>query len=88
MLYSLLKKNVQGIFWFILIDIFRVVVEANSDDILKLYNIKGNFINISFKLFENIFDIRYKLEVVVFYCNGKDIKFRWLICVIECLKRC
>lgn len=81
------KKNVQGIFWFILTDTFRAAAEANSDDILKLYNTKGNLINISPKLPENTPDTRYKLEVVALHCNGKVIKSRWLICVIECLKR-
>ncbi|XP_062601844.1 uncharacterized protein LOC134263508 [Saccostrea cucullata] len=48
---------------------FRAAAEANSDDILKLYNTKGNLINISPKLPENTPDTRYKLEVVALHCN-------------------
>ncbi|XP_011418592.1 high affinity cGMP-specific 3',5'-cyclic phosphodiesterase 9A isoform X2 [Magallana gigas] len=51
-------------------DTFRAAAEANSDDILKLYNTKGNLINISPKLPENTPDTRYKLEVVALHCNG------------------
>lgn len=50
-------------------DTFRAAAEANSDDILKLYNTKGNLINISPKLPENTPDTRYKLEVVALHCN-------------------
>ncbi|XP_046328914.1 high affinity cGMP-specific 3',5'-cyclic phosphodiesterase 9A-like isoform X5 [Haliotis rufescens] len=43
---------------------FRAAAEAGPNDILKLYNTRGNLINISPGLAENTSDTRYKLEVV------------------------
>lgn len=86
-IYSVKEKRTGNFLVYIFTDTFRAAAEANSDDILKLYNTKGNLINISPKLPENTPDTRYKLEVVALHCNGKNIKSRWLICVIECLKR-
>lgn len=64
---------VHKISWFISIETFRAAAEANSDDILKLYNTKGNLVNISPKLPENTPDTRYKLEVVALHCNGREM---------------
>ncbi|KAK3101817.1 hypothetical protein FSP39_006588 [Pinctada imbricata] len=52
---------------------FRAAAEASPDDILKLYNTKGNLINISPKLPENTPDTRYKLEVVAAHCNDTPV---------------
>lgn len=73
------QENHTENFLVYLTDTFRAAAEANGDDILKLYNTKGNLINISPKLPENTPDTRYKLEVVALHCNGKDIKSRWWI---------
>ncbi|XP_038076096.1 high affinity cGMP-specific 3',5'-cyclic phosphodiesterase 9A-like [Patiria miniata] len=51
-------------------DCFRAAAEAGPHDILKLYNIKGNIVNISQKLDENTPDTPYKLEVVASQCTG------------------
>ncbi|XP_060071415.1 high affinity cGMP-specific 3',5'-cyclic phosphodiesterase 9A-like [Ylistrum balloti] len=48
---------------------FRAAAEAGPEDILKLYNKKGNLLNISPKLMENTPDTRYTLEVVATQCN-------------------
>ncbi|XP_021339232.1 high affinity cGMP-specific 3',5'-cyclic phosphodiesterase 9A-like isoform X1 [Mizuhopecten yessoensis] len=48
---------------------FRAAAEAGPEDILKLYNKKGNLLNISPKLTENTPDTRYTLEVVATHCN-------------------
>ncbi|XP_033642540.1 high affinity cGMP-specific 3',5'-cyclic phosphodiesterase 9A-like [Asterias rubens] len=53
-----------------LIDCFRAAAEAGPHDILKLYNIKGNIVNISQKLDENTPDTPYKLEVVASHGTG------------------
>ncbi|XP_041378478.1 high affinity cGMP-specific 3',5'-cyclic phosphodiesterase 9A-like [Gigantopelta aegis] len=50
---------------------FRAAAEAGPHDILKLYNKKGNLINISPRLSENAPDSRYKLEVVAAQCTGE-----------------
>ncbi|OPL33166.1 high 9a-like affinity cgmp-specific 3-cyclic phosphodiesterase, partial [Mytilus galloprovincialis] len=50
---------------------FRSAAEAGPHDILKLYNVKGNLVNISPRLPENTPQTRYKLEVVATQCNGK-----------------
>ncbi|CAH1240608.1 PDE9A [Branchiostoma lanceolatum] len=49
---------------------FRAAAEAGPNDILKLYNTKGNIVNISPKLEANRPDSRYKLQVVAATCNG------------------
>ncbi|XP_046582957.1 high affinity cGMP-specific 3',5'-cyclic phosphodiesterase 9A-like isoform X1 [Haliotis rubra] len=51
---------------------FRAAAEAGPNDILKLYNTRGNLINISPALAENTPDTRYKLEVVASHCTGKQ----------------
>ncbi|XP_050411685.1 high affinity cGMP-specific 3',5'-cyclic phosphodiesterase 9A isoform X1 [Patella vulgata] len=50
---------------------FRAAAEASSNDILKLYNPKGNLINISTNLTSNSPETRYKLEVVAAHCDDK-----------------
>ncbi|XP_072174794.1 high affinity cGMP-specific 3',5'-cyclic phosphodiesterase 9A-like [Diadema setosum] len=55
-------------------DVFRSAAEAGPNDILKLYNQKGNLVNISPTLEENTPDSRYKLEVVAAYCDGSVAK--------------
>lgn len=56
-------------------DCFRCAAEAGPYDILKLYNHKGNLVNISSSLPENQPNERYKLEVVAAHCGhcGKDM---------------
>ncbi|XP_064642290.1 high affinity cGMP-specific 3',5'-cyclic phosphodiesterase 9A-like isoform X1 [Lineus longissimus] len=52
---------------------FRAAAEAGPNDILKLYNTKGNLVNISGKLAENSPNTRYKLEVVAAILSGHTI---------------
>nr|XP_015810518.2 high affinity cGMP-specific 3',5'-cyclic phosphodiesterase 9A [Nothobranchius furzeri] len=52
-------------------DLFRSAAEAGPHDILKLYNPKGNIINISPSLEPNAPASRYKLEVVAADCNSE-----------------
>eukprot|EP00795_Rhopilema_esculentum_P006949 gene6949-12569_t len=54
---------------------FRSAAEAGPYDILKLYNHKGNLVNISTSLEANTPETRYKLEVVAAHCGhcGKDL---------------
>jgi len=56
-------------------DCFRCAAEAGPYDILKLYNYRGNLVNISPSLSENSPTTRYKLEVVAAHCGhcGKDL---------------
>ncbi|MGH0169996.1 UNVERIFIED_CONTAM: hypothetical protein FKN15_058108 [Acipenser sinensis] len=54
-------------------DLFRAAAEAGPHDILKLYNMKGNIINISPKLEPNSPQSRYKLEVVAADCNSEPL---------------
>ncbi|XP_020617045.1 high affinity cGMP-specific 3',5'-cyclic phosphodiesterase 9A-like [Orbicella faveolata] len=49
-------------------DLFRCAAEAGPYDILKLYNTRGNLVNISPALQENTPETRYKLEVVAANC--------------------
>lgn len=49
-------------------DLFRCAAEAGPYDILKLYNTKGNIVNIWPSLQENTPDSRYRLEVVAANC--------------------
>ncbi|KAJ7393363.1 hypothetical protein OS493_006334 [Desmophyllum pertusum] len=49
-------------------ELFRCAAEAGPYDILKLYNTRGNIVNISPALQENTPDSRYKLEVVAANC--------------------
>lgn len=51
------------------LDCFRCAAEAGPYDILKLYNFKGNLVNISPSLPENTSNERYKLEVVAAHCG-------------------
>lgn len=57
-------------FWVFLVftDLFRCAAEAGPYDILKLYNTRGNLVNISPALQENTPETRYKLEVVAANC--------------------
>jgi len=57
-------------FWvfFVFTDLFRCAAEAGPYDILKLYNTRGNLVNISPALQENTPETRYKLEVVAANC--------------------
>ncbi|XP_038125252.1 high affinity cGMP-specific 3',5'-cyclic phosphodiesterase 9A [Cyprinodon tularosa] len=54
-------------------DLFRSAAEAGPHDILKLYNPKGNIINISPSLEPNGPASCYKLEVVAADCNSAEI---------------
>ncbi|XP_012943042.1 uncharacterized protein LOC106013013 [Aplysia californica] len=51
---------------------FRAAAEAGPSDILKLYNVKRNLVNISPRLAQNSHNSRYRLEVVAADCykNG------------------
>lgn len=60
---------------------FRSAAEAGPHDILKLYNMKGNMVNISPRLTENTPQTRYKLEVVATQRNGNNI-CQYLQCII------
>ena len=48
---------------------FRSAAEAGPYDILKLYNHKGNLVNISTNLEANSPETKYKLEVVAAHCG-------------------
>ncbi|KAJ3591884.1 hypothetical protein NHX12_007015 [Muraenolepis orangiensis] len=52
-------------------DLFRSAAEVGPHDILKLYNPKGNIINISPRLEPNTPSSCYKLEVVAADCNSE-----------------
>ncbi|TDH07175.1 hypothetical protein EPR50_G00122020 [Perca flavescens] len=54
-------------------DLFRAAAEAGPHDILKLYNPRGNIVNISLSLEPNSPNSRYKLEVVAADCNSAEI---------------
>lgn len=54
-------------------DLFRSAAEAGPHDILKLYNPKGNIINISPGLEPNGPNSCYKLEVVAAECNNEPL---------------
>lgn len=54
-------------------DLFRSAAEAGPRDILKLYNPKGNIINISPSLVPNSPNSCYKLEVVAADCNSEPL---------------
>ncbi|MCJ8732479.1 hypothetical protein PDJAM_G00211810 [Pangasius djambal] len=54
-------------------DLFRSAAEAGPHDILKLYNPKGNIINISPQLTPNSPHTCYKLEVVAADCNSEPL---------------
>ncbi|XP_025759322.1 high affinity cGMP-specific 3',5'-cyclic phosphodiesterase 9A isoform X3 [Oreochromis niloticus] len=54
-------------------DLFRSAAEAGPHDILKLYNPKGNIINISPSLEPNSPNLCYKLEVVAADCNSAEL---------------
>ena len=68
-----LNKNLQ-IFCNYL-DLFRAAAEAGPGDILKLYNEKGNIVNISPNLTENAPSSRYRLEVVASQKPGIKLNF-------------
>lgn len=55
------------------LDLFRSAAEAGPHDILKLYNPKGNIINISPALEPNAPNSSYKLEVVAADCNSEPL---------------
>lgn len=54
------------------VDLFRAAAEANPSDILKLYNVKGNIININERLPENTPEQPYRLEVVASSFKGSN----------------
>ncbi|CAL8240747.1 unnamed protein product [Merluccius merluccius] len=60
-------QDVKGKFKYV----FRSAAEAGPHDILKLYNPKGNIINISPRLEPNAPGSCYKLEVVAADCNSE-----------------
>lgn len=49
---------------------FRSAAEAGPNDILKLYNARGNLINISPRIPDNTPEARYRLDVVAAQCPG------------------
>ena len=57
------------------LECFRSAAEAGPYDILKLYNHKGNLINISTNLEANSPETRYKLEVVAAHCGHCGMYF-------------
>lgn len=57
----------------ILVDLFRSAAEAGPHDILKLYNPRGNIINICPGLEPNGPGSCYKLEVVAADCNAEPL---------------
>lgn len=54
-------------------ELFRAAAEADGGDILKLYNVHGNLINISQRLAANTPDSRYSLEVVAAHYTGATV---------------
>ncbi|XP_052212869.1 high affinity cGMP-specific 3',5'-cyclic phosphodiesterase 9A-like isoform X2 [Dreissena polymorpha] len=54
---------------------FRSAAEAGPNDILKLYNAKGNLINISPRIPDNTPDTRYTLDVVAAQCPAEQLGF-------------
>ncbi|XP_031574522.1 high affinity cGMP-specific 3',5'-cyclic phosphodiesterase 9A-like [Actinia tenebrosa] len=54
-------------------ELFRCAAEASPYDILKLYNTKGNLVNISSKLQENSPETRYRLDTVATSCTACGI---------------
>ncbi|XP_052821143.1 high affinity cGMP-specific 3',5'-cyclic phosphodiesterase 9A-like isoform X2 [Mya arenaria] len=54
---------------------FRSAAEAGPNDILKLYNSRGNLINISPRIPDNTPDTRYKLDVVAAQCPAEQLGF-------------
>ena len=70
---------------FLVTETFRAAAEAEANDILKLYNTKGNLVNISPKLPENGPDKRYSLEVVAAYISGKILRILSLsrVCILK-----
>lgn len=63
-----------------LTDLFRSAAEAGPHDILKLYNPKGNIINISPQLSPNSPHACYKLEVVAADYNSEPLGIFCLRC--------
>lgn len=61
-------------------DLFRSAAEAGPHDILKLYNTKGNIINISPQLSPNSPHTSYKLEVVAADCNSEPLGIFYIRC--------
>jgi hypothetical protein len=55
--------NIRLMFFFI--EIFRSIAECHANDILKLYNSKGNIVNISNKIEQNTKNEPYRLEIIV-----------------------
>ncbi|XP_043929625.1 high affinity cGMP-specific 3',5'-cyclic phosphodiesterase 9A-like [Protopterus annectens] len=53
-------------------DLFRAAAEAGPHDILKLYNTKGNIVNISPELEGNTPETRYRLQVVAADCISSE----------------
>lgn len=52
-------------------DLFRAAAEVGPHHILKMYNIKGNMVNISPQLEANSLDSYYRLEVVTSDVKGE-----------------
>lgn len=65
--YCIPQSSCEPVFF--ISDCFRCAAEAGPYDILKLYNHKGNLVNISKSLPENTPDARYKLQVVAAHCG-------------------
>ena len=61
---------------------FRSAAEAGPYDILKLYNHKGNLVNISTNLEANSPETKYKLEVVAAHCGHCGLYFLVLKIII------
>lgn len=58
-----------------MIDLFRAAAEVGPHHILKMYNIKGNMVNISPQLEANSLDSYYRLEVVTSDVKGEPRHF-------------
>lgn len=56
-------------------DLFRAAAEVGPHHILKMYNIKGNMVNISPQLEANSLDSYYRLEVVTSDVKGEPRHF-------------
>ena len=85
--YLYLKLFLSHNFFILFTELFRSAAEAGPYDILKLYNTKGNIVNISPALQENTPDSRYQLEVVAANCAscgfcGKFLHFSFQIVLV------
>ena len=86
----LIKKSVHILFrrinlLFLFSETFRSAAEAGPNDILKLYNARGNLINISPRIPDNTPDTRYRLDVVAAQCPGNTVFYLHSTICITCM---